>query len=199
MLDPRPDTIDCSKRIAWVQRSRAHRPHPSRDSAHNPCARQVSCCHASAERSVSRAGCVDGGCPQCGVAPRKERGQLRCGVRSSWIAMGRRRVRDHGAAIDEAMHRVFFTPGLTTKDRETGFGMVVARSTSERHGGRLELASLPSSCVPNGVLNGEQKSGATRECQWTMGGNVAAIALPRMDGMRCRNDCPRGRLLQGRS
>ena len=50
-------------------------------------------------------------------------------------------VADSGPGLAPSVAGRLFTPGVTTKERGTGIGLVVARSIAEQHGGTLALAN----------------------------------------------------------
>ena len=70
-------------------------------------------------------------------------GIIRIEARVEGESQVRIQVLDTGPGLAPEVVARPFTPGLTTKQKGSGIGLVVARSIAEQHGGGLELANRP--------------------------------------------------------
>ena len=65
-------------------------------------------------------------------------------------------VEDRGSGLAPEVRERLFRPGVTTKPSGSGLGLVVARSITEQHGGRLTLADRPGGgCLACCAIPGE--------------------------------------------
>jgi signal transduction histidine kinase len=52
-------------------------------------------------------------------------------------------IRDNGPGIDAATAQKVFEPFFTSRSNGTGLGLAVTKKLVERHGGTIELHSIP--------------------------------------------------------
>ena len=73
------------------------------------------------------------------AAPQQGRVYLTTGKRSNgWPFFS---VSDNGPGVSDENRHHLFEPHFTTKESGTGFGMAIARTVVEQHGGRMDIRS----------------------------------------------------------